>query len=134
MNALRERRGPLDRDREPEDFDEASRAPGRKEKKAALKTQTPLATFEKVLEVMLARGASSGTTLRALDLTSYVCDRLRDDIAPAKAEQWLRRIVDAICAASPPEPRLDDVAPAIMALYGTDTEARATWSPKLHAV
>ncbi|MER8883005.1 hypothetical protein [Mesorhizobium sp. M0816] len=121
LSALKERRGPIGRD---DNEDEPEPGDGRKKPKTGKAdggaNRDPLEVLDKVLEAMLAKGTSRETALRAMTLVAYACDRLTNRVTAGKAEQWLKRVVDAYCAAAVEGPLDEEAASAILALCGPD--------------
>jgi hypothetical protein len=116
--AFRERRGPIGRDPDPEDDETGEDQKPRTRKKEPPKKPGPLEVFEKVFEAMLPKGAGYESAFRAFDLAAYVCDRLGSAVPYSKADEWLRRIVEAFCVGGVPPERQDTVWSAIMATCG----------------
>ncbi|RVD71002.1 MAG: hypothetical protein E5V62_05585 [Mesorhizobium sp.] len=121
LSALKERRGPIGRD---DHEDEPEPGNSRKKPKAGKGNgggnRDPLEVLDKVIDAMLAKGASRETALRAMTLVAYACDRLADRVTAAKAEHWLKRVVDTYCAAAADGPLDEEAASAILALCGPD--------------
>jgi hypothetical protein len=56
----------------------------------------------------------------AFDLTQYICERLQPEATRALA--WLKRLVEALLKAGVPPERRNDVAAAVLTLFGMSTE------------
>jgi hypothetical protein len=82
-----------------------------------------LSSFERLFDLLLSQSNGSRSAVAAFDLTQYVCERLAPP--PARASEWLRRLIDALSTGnSPPERRLD-VAAAILTQFATEPDPGA---------
>jgi hypothetical protein len=122
LAAFRERRGPFARtsaarDSEDPADDEGDHGDDDPEIKKSF------AIFEKLLDRLLLPEHAQQQVITALDLTQYICDRLRPD--PGLAREWLEKVVTALLRNPVPAKRLDDVASAIVTLLGCKGESRS---------
>lgn len=73
-----------------------------------------LAVFERLFDLLTRPGAPPRYALIALDLTQYVCARLRPDAAQAKT--WLERLIRVLIGTDVPDERRGDVAAAVLTI------------------
>jgi hypothetical protein len=76
-----------------------------------------LAVFERLFALLLKPDSPPRNALIALDLTQYVCARLRPD--EAQVRTWLDRLVRTLLATDVPPERRRDVAAVVFALAAT---------------
>lgn len=116
--AFRQSRGPL-----------GATAAGRKgddddDDDAAVRTSTTdraveksLASFERLLDLLLSQQNAAQYALTALDLTQYISERLEPP--STKVAEWLQRLIGALMACNVPLARQPDVAAVILMQFGT---------------
>ena len=83
--------------------------------------------FTKLFNLLTKDGAPTRNVLTAFDLTQYVCDRLRPELAQAKG--WLEQLIRVLLDSGVPLERRDDVAAAILVALGIEpNDGRYRWA------
>ena len=83
--------------------------------------------FTKLFDLLTKDGAPPRNMLTAFDLTQYVCDRLRPELAQAK--KWLDRLVRVLVNSAVPLERRDDIAAAVLVALGVAPDVgRCRWA------
>ena len=86
-----------------------------------------LNSFTKLLGLLTKDGAPARDMLTAFDLTQYVCDRLRPELAQAK--EWLEKLIRVLVNSGVPRERRDDIAAAVLVALGVaPDDGRYRWA------
>jgi hypothetical protein len=71
-----------------------------------------LSVFDQLFDLLLSDEGASRNAMIAFDLTQYVCERLRPEVARVKT--WLDRLIRALLKTGAPPDRRDDLSAAIL--------------------
>ena len=83
--------------------------------------------FTKLFDLLTKDGAPVRNMLTAFDLTQYVCDRLRPELAQVK--RWLEQLIRVLVNSSVPLERRDDIAAAVLVVLSVEPDVgRCRWA------
>ena len=86
-----------------------------------------LSFFTKLFLLLTKDNAPALNLLTAFDLTQYVCDRLRPELAQAK--EWLEKLIRVLVNSGVPFERRDDIAAATLVVLGVKPDlGRYRWA------
>jgi len=115
FKAFRETRGPFAKttagEKAEEEGDETVETPAEGDADDPA-IQHSLSVFDQLFDLLLSEEGASRNAMVAFDLTQYVSERLRPDVARVKT--WLERLIRSLLKAGVPPDRRDDVAAAIL--------------------
>lgn len=120
LAAFRDPRGPLEDQGTggAMDDDKERRRDGTEPRGEDPAIEESLSFFAKLFELLTQDGTPARNVLAAFDLTQYVCNRLRPELAQAK--QWLDRLIGVLLNSDVPLGRRDDIAAAILVALGVE--------------
>jgi hypothetical protein len=79
-----------------------------------------LSVFGQLFDLLLSDEGASRNAMIAFDLTQYVCERLRPEVARVKT--WLDRLIRALVKTGVPPERRDDVSAALLLMLSNSQE------------
>ena len=83
--------------------------------------------FTKLFDLLTKDGAPARNMFTAFDLTQYVCDRLRPEVAQAK--EWLEKLIRVLVKSGVPLERRDDIAATVLVALGVNPDVgRCRWA------
>ena len=85
--------------------------------------------FTKLFDLLTKDGSPARNVLTAFDLTQYVCDRLRPELA--QAQEWIEKLIRVLVNSNVPLERRDDIAAAVLVALGVEPEPddrRCRWA------